>query len=158
MQIPLVLDRVPDMAHESGSHFGSTQTGWLLSFESHLRLRSLYEYMDNSRVLLSEIQTLLSLSVSRADIPVNLKRASEKLGVFCLEADSWGFDALFNVAQGLQALLLKSSGLALTDGFWEALHRGLTVLSVLLIQCERDFCWRLATADTLDCLSHAAED
>jgi hypothetical protein len=158
MQIPMVLDRVPDIAHENGSRFGDTQTGWLLSLESQLRLRSLYEYTDNSRMRLSEIRTLLSPGGSRADIPLNLKRASEKLGVFCLEADSWGFDALFSVAQGLQLLLLKSSGRTRTDAFWEALHRGLTVISALLTQCERDFCWRLATADTLDCLSHAGED
>ena len=78
MQIPLVLDRMPEMAHESGSRFGATRTGWLLSLESQLRLRSLYEYMDNSRMLLSEIQTLLSLGVSRADISVNLKEGFGK--------------------------------------------------------------------------------
>lgn len=151
MPIPLVLDREPAMAHESGSRFGTTRTGWLLSLESQLRLRLLYEYLDNSRILLSEIQNLLSFR-SRADISLCLRRASEKLGSFCLEADSWGFDALFDVGQGLQMLLLDSGGYTRTDGFWEKLHRGLTTLSALLTQCESDYRRRLATADTLDCL------
>jgi hypothetical protein len=158
MQMPMVLDRVPSAAHESGSRFGATQTGWLTSLESQQRLRSLFEYMDNSQKLLSEIQTLLLFSGSRAEISVNMKRASDKLGAFCREADGWEFDDLSNVAKGLQVLLLKTSGRPRTGEFWEALHRGLTVLSALLTQCERDFCWKLATADTLDCLNRVGED
>jgi hypothetical protein len=119
-----------------------------MSIESQLKLRSLYEYLDFCRQALDEIQRDI---VSR-----HLPQASERLEKFCVEADSWGFDALYEIALSLQVLLLNASGHIQGNGISEALRRGLEMLSALLEQCERDFCYRLATADTLDCINEAS--
>jgi hypothetical protein len=155
MQIT-TLNAVPDLVSES--HFGDTQPERPLSLESQLKLRSLYEYIDNSRIILDEIQRILAVGTSGFATSPNLNRAAEKLEVFCFEADSWGFDDIFDVAQGLKMLLLSSIDRTRTNGIRDALNRGLAMLLALLSQCESDFCWRLATADTLNCINQAGEE
>jgi hypothetical protein len=113
-----------------------------LSLESQLKLRELYEFVENSSNILNDIRDELS--------SLNLQRASERLEKLCLEADSWGFNSIYEVGQGLQMLLLNSNGHVPTPNFRETLDRGLATLSGLLDQCENDFRWRLATVDTLD--------
>jgi hypothetical protein len=155
MQIPIALKATHHLTGES--HFGPSQPEPPLSFESQLKLRSLYEYIDNSKATLEEIRRILSAGVSGLCDPPNLKRAAEKFAVFCFEADSWGFDDIFDVAQGLKMLLSNSIGRTRMDGVLDALNMGLAMLSALLSQCEVDFRWRLATADTLDCINQAGE-
>jgi hypothetical protein len=155
MQIPIALKSTHDLTGEN--HFEPSQPERPLSFESQLKLRLLYEYIDNSKATLDEIQRILSVGVSGLYDPPLWKKAAEKFAVFCFEADSWGFDDIFDVAQGLKMLLSNSIGRTRTDGVLEALTRGLAMLSALLSQCESDFRWRLATADTLDCINQAGE-
>ena len=155
MQKPIVLDPMPGLRHESSGDFGSPPE-WLLSVESRVKLRELCGYIDNARAILSEIRASLSMGESSFEVAASLQRASKRLESFYLEADSWGFDALYEVAQGLQMLLLNSASRAQTDELRQTVKRGLAMLSALLEQCERDFCWRLATADMLDYLNQAA--
>jgi hypothetical protein len=142
MQIPAILDLPISVTSESGS------IPRKISIESQLKLRSLYEYVDCCRQTLDEIQKDASL--------MNMQRASERLERFCFEADSWGFDALYEIALGLQVLLMNANGPVYSNGFWEALQKGLAMLSALLEECERDFRLRLATADTLDAITEAS--
>ncbi len=126
-----------------------TQPGLALSFESQLKLRSLYEYVDSCRRALSGIQRDLTVA------PADVRKATEELEKFCVEADSWGFSAIYEVALRLQMLLLNFGDRVQSDGFQETLQRGLSMLWSLLDQCERDFSWRLATAEMLDSLDEA---
>ena len=142
MQLPIG----PDLRRKVVSGIG-TRAEPTLSMESQLKLRELYVFVENCRTILSEIYEDLS--------SLNLQRASERLEKLCTEADSWGFNSIYEVGQGLQILLLNSNGHAPTNNFREMLDRGLTMLSGLLDQCENDFRWRLATADTLDNFSQS---
>jgi hypothetical protein len=155
MQIPIQFNAVSETFDEFGSQSPAEQPGWLLTLESQLNLRSLYGYIDNSRKILSEIEELLSTVVSSTGGLPSSNKAVEKLEVFCLEADSWGFNNLFDVAQSLQYLLRNSDTRVRSEGFREALNRGVAMLSALLTQCESEFCWRLAKADTLEYISQA---
>jgi hypothetical protein len=150
MQIPVITNLPAASANERGA------VPPLLSVDSQLKLRGLYEYLDLSRQTLDMIRRDLVLRESGADGFERLHRASERLERFCVEADSWGFNALYEIALSLQMLLLNAGGRIRDNGFWEALQQGLGMLSALLEQCERDFRWRLATADTLDCLNKAS--
>ena len=157
MQIPVMPDRLAGTTGERGSVGIPPDVS--LSIESQLKLRSLYDYIDFCRSTLDEIERdLLHVEFGAPDASRRLKKVAKKLSRFGVEADSWGFSALYEIALGLQMLLLNSGGRVQSDGIWEALQRGLKMLSALLEQCERDFCWRLATADTLDCLNRASHD
>jgi hypothetical protein len=151
MQIPIAVSVFPELLKISGGKSSVEQPDWLLSLESQIKLRALHEYIDSSRDVLGELESLMLVD----DTSPNKKRAAARLEYFCFEADSWGFNDLFDVAQGLRRLLLNFDGRSRTDGFREAVKRGLAMLSALLTHCERDFSWRLATADTLDCLARA---
>jgi hypothetical protein len=135
---------------QSGNQAGIVQSQMHLSFESQLKLGALYEFIDSSRTTLGELQN----GVSGTDDFMSLKASAARLEALCLEADSWGFDALYEVAHGLQRMIQSCNGNA-DERFRDALHRGLTMLSALLEQCERDFVCRLATADTLECMNQA---
>ena len=84
-----------------------------------------------------------------------MRKASALLGQLCIEADSWGFSSLYEVGLGLQMRLLNSGDRMQALSNREPLNRGLKMLSALLEQCETDFRWRLAIADTLEHLSKA---
>ena len=97
----------------------------------------------------------LSLLESHPGSSTYIKRASEHLGNLCIEADSWGFDSLYEIALSLQMLLLESENREQDDDFWEAFKQGVMTLSGLVEKCESDFRWRLAVADTLNCIRSA---
>jgi len=155
--MPVSSDLTPDLQHERGYPFAEIQSGVVLSRKSRLTLPGLYRYLDSCRSALDEIEQDLCLK-GKSECSADLGRASERLGRFCVEADSWAFNALYEIAFGLQRLLLSSDGHIQGRDFWEALQRGLAVLVALLDQCERDFLWRLAIADTLDHLNQAAQN
>lgn len=128
------------------------QPGQVLSIESQLKLRELYEFIDTSRTALNDIRRDLSFFLSTSGDSCNLQKISARLGHFCTEADNWGFDALYQVGLCLQMALLNCSGRLHEDILWNTLNRALAMLSTLLEQCESDFRRRLAIADTLDSL------
>jgi hypothetical protein len=156
LQVPIGPDPQPDERHEGESCFSVDQPALVQSLESQLKLRALYEYVEDSRNALNDIKMHLSMLESNPGCSACLKTASQRLGDFCIEADSWGFDSLYETSLGLQTLLLDSSGHVEGEDFWKALNRGLTVLSVLLDQCEGDFRQRLAISDLLDGTEKAA--
>ncbi len=158
MEIPISLTLTPEAQDARENLLASIQSGVILSIESQLKMRALYEYVDSSRATLDEIRRDLSLELYEPAFPVDLQRASERLGKFCIDADSWGFDSLYKVALGVQMLLLNSGGRIPHVGFREALRRSLAILPLLLEQCERDFCWRLAIADLLESFDQVAGD
>ncbi len=153
MQIPISFALTPE-----AQDVGEIQSGLLLSIESQLKLRTLYEYLDSCRTALEDLRRDLSLEVCDQDGSPDLQKASERLEKFYVDADSWGFNSLYEVALGLQLLLLNSADRIGHDSFREVLRRGLAMLPPLLQQCERDFCWRLAIADLLDSFDHASAD
>jgi hypothetical protein len=150
----LIPDSGPDARNEAESGVGNPLHMPALSIESQLTLRELYEYMENSRTILKEIREDLSSLKSDPDGSLNRQKASERLARFCTEADSWGFDELYEVGMGLQMLLLNSGGRIESSGM-EALDRGQAMLLALLERCENDFRRRLALADALDCFDRA---
>ena len=156
MQLPIGPDPKSRKRLEIGSRFAFAHPGSTLSIESQLKLRELYEYLEISRAILVEIQTDLSLLESNPEDPANLQRASERLESFCIEADSWGFNSLYEIGLGLQMLLINSGNHIQSDAVWDTLNRGLAMLSALLEQCEEDFRWRLAIADMLDSINQVS--
>jgi hypothetical protein len=155
MSMQLSSDSTPDDKHELESGVPTPPPGPILSIKSQLQLRALYEYMNACRVTLSTIRMDLSLLESHPGSSTYVKRVSEHLGNLCIEADSWGFDSLYEVALSLQMLLLKSGGQEQNSDFREALKRGMMTLSGLVEKCESDFHWRLAVSDTLNCIKSA---
>jgi hypothetical protein len=147
----LIPDSVPDARHETESSADNPLHAPTLSIESQLKLRALYEYTENSRTILKEIQEDLSSLKSDPDGSLHRQKASERLARFCTEADSWGFNDLYEVGMGLQMLLLNSGGRIESGSGMEALDRGQAILLALLQRCENDFRCRLALADTFDC-------
>ena len=156
MQIPISLALTPEAQDARENLLSSIRSGVVLSIESQLKLRALYEYLDSCQKLLEEIRRDLCLNAFEAECIVDLQRASERLERLCIDADSWGFSSLYEVALGLQMLLLNSGGRIQHVSFRETLRRGLAMLPPLLQQCERDFCWRLAVADLLDSFDQAS--
>jgi hypothetical protein len=143
--------------HKDNDGFRDIPFGMALSVESQIKVLAVHEYADNSRNILNEIHENLSFIECNPDGPINLQKASEKLGKFCIEADSWGFSSLYEVAQGLQLFLLDSGGRIMNKSFQETIDRGLAMLSALLECCEPDFRRRLAIADILKSLNPAIE-
>lgn len=148
MQMPIHPEPILNSLGENGNPDLHLPPRLVLSFESQMKLRGLYEFVDAGHCVTDEVRRNLSLD--------DLHKATEGLGKICIEADSWGFDDLYEVAQGLQILLLKCGDRIGSDALRELLDRGLTLLSALLGQCERDLYWRLAIADLLESLDHAA--
>jgi len=142
------ISAIPDLLDETTS--GRRESPSILSIESQLKLRSLYQFVDFCRGILDEVRQDTDL--------MQMQVAAEKLERLCVEADSWGFNALYEIASSLQLMLMNAGERAPNAGFPDALHRGLRMLSALLDQCESDFRWRLATADTLDCIKEASEN
>jgi hypothetical protein len=155
MSVQPSSDSTPNDKHELEGSVPPPPPGPILSIESQLQLRALYEYINACRMTLSTIRMDLSILESHPGSSTYTKRASEHLGNLGIEADSWGFDSLYEVALSLQMLLLKSGGQEQNDDFWEALKRGMMTLSGLVEKCESDFRWRLAIADTLNCIKSA---
>ena len=155
MSLPLSSDSAPNGGHELESRVPTPPPGPILSIESQLQLRGLYEFVDACRMTLSNIRMDVSLLESHPGSATYVRRASEHLGNLCIEADSWGFDSLYEIALNLQMLLIESGSQEQDDDFREALKRGLTTLSGLVEKCENDFRWRLAVADTLNCIKSA---
>ena len=158
MQLPIGPDPKSNKRPEIDSCAAFIHSGSTLSVESQLKLRELFEYMEASRAVLNEIQTDLSFFESNPQDFSTLQKASERLGKFCIEADSWGFNSLYEIGLGLQILLFNSSGHVQSHDFWDTLNRGLVMLSALLEQCETDFRWRLAIADMLDSINQISRN
>jgi hypothetical protein len=158
MQVPISPDSTLERKYQEDSGFAPPQSGLGFPIESQIRLRALYEYLDACRATLHEIRQDLLLFESNPECSLYAKRAAELLENFCIEADSWGFNALYEIGLGLQVLLLNSSRRPQNGRFWEALYRGVETLLALLEQCESDFRWRLAVADVLDCVNQATHN
>jgi hypothetical protein len=151
MQVPIGPDLTPDIRSEDDKVFRSNiSSRCVLSIESQLKLREFYGYQENSRTVLDAIRSELSSLESDPKNQAYLKRVSDRLEEFCLEADSWGFNSLYEIASGLQILLIDSGGRLHEDPYWRALYKGLALLSSLLDQCESDYRWTLAVAEMLD--------
>ena len=127
----------------------------LASPQFQLKLKPLYEYLDSCHLTLGQVRSDLSDYYANPASSACLKRAAERLGEFCIDADSWGFDALYEVAQGVQMLLLNSGERSPGENLREALNRGLYLLSALLQRCEGDFQLKLAVGETLEYIKQA---
>jgi hypothetical protein len=159
MQVPIGTDLTRDMRSEGDKVCRSTiSSGFALSMESQLKLREFYGYQENSRTVLDAIRSELSSLESDPGSQAYLKRVSDRLEEFCLEADSWGFNSLYEIASGLQMLLIDSSSRLHEDPYWRALYKGLALLSSLLDQCESDYRWTLAVAEMLDSFNQIGSD
>jgi hypothetical protein len=150
MQLPISPDPKANKNLEIAGRAAFSFTGLSLSVESQLKLKELYQFVEVCRAVLGEIRTDLVLFESNPEDPSYRQKASEKLGYFCIEADSWGFNSLYEIGFGLQMLLIDSCRCPQADAFWDILNRGVAMLSDLVEQCEFDFRWRLAIADMLD--------
>ncbi|MBN1567554.1 MAG: hypothetical protein JXA73_06885 [Acidobacteria bacterium] len=158
MQLPIGPDPKSDARFRLGSRVDFDHRGATLSIESQLKLRELYNYIEVYQAVLREIKTDLFLFESNSENVASLQRASEMLEEFCIEADSWGFNSLYEIGLSLQMLLINSQNRIQNGVFWDTLKRGLAMLSDLLEQCEIDFRWRLAVADMLDSLNQVSRN
>jgi len=158
MQVPLGLERIAGRNPDVVGRAILEQSGHVLSLEAQIRLRELYEYVENSRTILSEVNEDLGLFESHPEDVLHLHKASERLEQFCLEADGWGFSALYQIGMAVQVLLLDFGNRLQDNVFWNTMSRGLAMLSVLLEQCENDYRWRLAVAETLDSIDQVTRD
>lgn len=129
-----------------------------LSLEEQITLKELFAYVDFSKEILDEIRRNLSLYDANPEDHEVLRRATARLEKFCLEADSWGFSALYQIGMGLQVLLLDSAGRLQEKAFLGSVKNTLEMLAALLDQCESEYRWRLAIADTLDSLERLTYD
>ena len=122
-------------------------SGLSLSFKSQLQVKSLRRYVDHGRSILNEISMDLNRCQAYLGDRSILASIAKRLGLFCMDADSWGFDSLYNTAFRLQALILKSGSGAWSDEIWNTVKRNLAVLFFLLDQCEPDFHRRLLLSE-----------
>ena len=152
MQLPFGPNPTVDTRRELISCGVYIQPGQILSIESQLKLRELYDFIDSSRAALNDIRRDISFFPSSSEESCNLQNISAQLGHFCTEADNWGFDALYQVGLSLQMALFNCDGRFHEDILWNTLNRALAMLSTLLEQCEIDFRRQLAVADMLDSL------
>jgi hypothetical protein len=116
-------------------------SGSILSFYTQKQLRVLREYADNCRTVLDEIREDLNryeMDFGNSDL---LYEAAKKLGRFCMDADSWGFDALYGIGLALQTMLLKSGEQVRDESWWRSVNNGLAMLSILVEKYETDIDW-----------------
>jgi|WetSurMetagenome_2_1015567.scaffolds.fasta_scaffold78490_1 hypothetical protein len=113
-----------------------------------LRLR---EYMDKGEKILSDCRADLAPAGSNAVGSGRLKPIADKLGSFCLDSDSWGFDEIYQIVAQLQRVALEIlQGLRAWDARTAQLTAsGLDLLQRLLRECERDYDRRIAVANYL---------
>jgi hypothetical protein len=158
MQLPFGPNPTVDKRREVIGRSVFVQPGQVLSIESQLKLRELYEFIETSRAALNDIRKDLAFFPSGPEDSGSLQKISQRLGRFCTDADSWGFDAMYEIGMRLHELLLNCGSRLREDVFWNTLNRALSMLSALLEQCENDFRWRLAIADALDSLDQLAHN
>ncbi|MBN2319786.1 MAG: hypothetical protein JXR49_11940 [Acidobacteria bacterium] len=130
------------------------QAGSILSLDP--QFRSLRLYIEDGRTTLDQLRADFSVSQSNPGDSSRLQRAAKKLAGFCADTDGWGFERLYRVAFGLQALLVNSLNRSHNDIFWEVLRQALAMLAALLNQCESEYRLRLAVDDLLDSFDRAA--
>ena len=135
--------------------FDPAPSGSALPFEFQLQLKPLRKYVNECRSALDDIQINFEHFKMKPDNPSVLSRIAKQLGLFYMEADSWGFNSLYDVAQALQKFILENSGRDWNNRSWEAFRKGLDVLSILVQRCETDFRRRFVIDETLDCLKQA---
>jgi hypothetical protein len=159
MQVPVSTNQGPDKRYEESSGIAyQAQTGLVLTMESQLQLRSLYEYLDGCKAILDQIHADVSFFESHPGALECLQRAAGRLKGFCMDAESWGFDALYEVALRLQTLLLRSSSQVGWDNHRYLLYKGLAMLSSLLGQCENEFRRKQAVSEMLETLDQAVRN
>jgi hypothetical protein len=156
--MPTSSDSTLGSGYKQSSRAPVFPPGPVRSIESQLKLRELYDYVAAGQESLKELRMDLSQLESNPGASESLKSASERLGNMCVDADSWGFDSIYEIALGLQMLLLDGGWKEQNNDFWEALNRGMSMLSALLGQCENNFRWKLAIADTVECIKRAGRN
>ena len=149
MPEPISSDPRPDKRYASESDaVYQAQHGNGPSFVSQFHLRALYAYLDSCRATLDEIRADLSFNFAAdAGARQPLQRAVERLGGFCMDADSWGFDELYKAAIKLQVQLMDFGSQARGDDYWDSLRRGLSLMAVLLDQCDNEYRRRLMISE-----------
>jgi hypothetical protein len=130
------------------------RTGAVFAIDS--QFRSLRLYIEDGKTTLDQIRVDFSVSQSNPGDSSRLQRAAKKLSGFCVDTDGWGFERLYKVAFGLQALLVNSFNRVHNDLFWEVLSQGLAMLTALLNQCESEYRQRIAVDDMLESFNKAA--
>lgn len=132
--------------------------GSALPFQLQLQLKSLREYVNDCRSTLNDIHNDFEHFKMDPDNPFLLSGISKQLGRFCLEADSWEFHSLYNVAFALQMMILQYGGRNWSHRLCEAFDVGLDTLLDLIERCETDLRWEVALNETFECLSHAGRE
>ena len=156
--MPTSSDSTLGSGYKQSSRAPVFPPGPVRSIESQLKFRELYDYVAAGQESLKELRMDLSHLESNPGSSQHLKSASERLGNMCIDADSWGFDSIYEIALGLQMLLLDGGWKEQKNDFWEALNRGLAMIAALLEQCENNFRWKLAITDTIEFIKQAGRN
>ncbi len=141
----------PEYAPASPSKIAYEFSSARTILEEQLAKRSLHEYLDNGLAILSEYRAELMQMGSNPTDPVQLKQIIAKLGKFCLDSDSWGFEDVYHVAKQLHYMTLEivQSGHLRNATARQLAAAGLDLLESLLNQCEHDYDRRIAVASFL---------
>jgi hypothetical protein len=128
------------------------------STDSQLELSSLQIYVDSCQEAVRDIRLAIEFLGGEASDHEILQRIVKKLGKFCLDADGWQFDDLYQIAFAIQTQL---ADLELGIKTWDSvlaktIDEGLNLLSVLLKQCESDYRHQRSVSDWLVQLSQPA--
>jgi hypothetical protein len=116
-------------------------SGSILSFYTQKQLRVLREYTDHCRTVLDEIREDLNGCEMEPGNSAILYETAKKLGRFCMDADSWGFDSLYNIGLALQTMLLKAGEHVRDESWGRSVNNGLAMLSILVEKYETDIDW-----------------
>jgi hypothetical protein len=134
----LKYDFFPD--HECHSSVPD-YSGSIMTFYTQKQLRVLREYADYCRTALDEIREDLNRCEIDSGDSALLYETAKKLGHFCLNADSWGFNSLYDIGLDLQMILLESGEHVRDESFWGSVNDCLAMLSVLVEKYEADIDW-----------------
>jgi hypothetical protein len=128
------------------------------SVDAQIELHSLHNYVDSCQESIRDIRMEIEFLSGQASNNEILVRIGKKLGKICLDTDGWQFDDLYQIACAVQRQLLDLElGIQKWGGpLAKAIDEGLTMLSVLLEECENDFLRRLSVNDFLMHLSQPA--
>jgi hypothetical protein len=121
-----------------------------MSVASQIRLRALYEYLDQCAKTVQEIRQILGPLQPGARSRERVSQANALLGRISLDADSWGHNDLYMVAAGLERFLMEARDEPWNARFCDLVARGLAVMSALVSNWDQEFRHSLSVGELLD--------
>jgi len=118
-------------------------------------LDSLRDFVRVSESAFSEVRSTVALLAGEVAGNVEVRQIAMRLGQFCADADSWGFDNLLPIASKIHLLVLDLYFGVRTwsEPVAQAIERSVSLLSSLVCDCEITSRHALEITDVLNELS-----